>query len=109
MILVGYACKSRGWFSLTTSADDNDTLWWKFVNVFRTDEHTLRYVQVSKVNRHLHIVDHTASYKGDHALIATSSINNLLHTREQRRKGSYDDAPWRISENFVERIVNDTL
>src|SRR5437870_5090706 len=85
VILVGYACESRGWFSLTTSADDDDTLWWKFVNVFRTDKHSFRDVQVTKVNRHLHIVDHTASYKGDRALIATSSINNLLHTREQRR------------------------
>src|SRR6266550_4822883 len=96
MILVSYASESRGWFSLTTSADDDHTLRWKFVNVFRTDEHTLRYVQVSKINRHLHIVDHTAPYKGDHALVATSSINDLLHARKQRRKGSYDDTPRRI-------------
>src|SRR6266702_1289531 len=109
VILVSNACESRGWFSLATSTDDDNTLWWKFVNIFRTDEHTLRYVQVSKVDRHLHIVDHTAPYKGDHALVATSSINDLLHTRKQVRKGSYDNTPRRISENFVERIVNDTL
>src|SRR5919109_567960 len=29
MILVSYACESRGWFSLATSADDDNTLWWK--------------------------------------------------------------------------------
>src|SRR5712691_5598545 len=53
MILVRYACESRGWFSLTTSADDYDTLWWKFVNVLRTNEHSFRDVQVTKVNCHL--------------------------------------------------------
>src|SRR5215471_7159358 len=70
MILVGYACESRGRFSLTTGADDDDTLWWEFVNIFRTNEHSFRDVQVSKVDGHLHIVDHTAPYKGDHTLVA---------------------------------------
>src|SRR6266480_3275408 len=60
MILVSYASESRGWFSLTTSTDD------------------------------------------DHTLGATGGINNLLHAREQRRKGSYNDAPWRIRKNFIE-------
>ena len=64
---------------------------------------------IIEIDRHLHIIDHAAPYKGDHALVTTSSINNLLNTRKQRRKGRYDDTPWRISENFVERIVNDTL
>src|SRR5205809_6276596 len=102
MILVSYASESRGWFSLTTSTDDDHTLRWKFVNVFRTDEHSFRNVQVPKIDRHLHIIDRTAPYQCNHTLIATGGINNLLHAREQRRKGSYNDAPWRIRKNFIE-------
>src|SRR5215471_2146788 len=79
MVLICYASESRSWFTLAACTNDYHALRRKFVYVLRTYEHGLWYVQIPKVNRHLHIIDHTAPNKCNHPFIAGGSINNLLH------------------------------
>src|SRR5438067_1219979 len=109
MILVGNACEGRGGFSLAACADDDHALRGKPVDVFGTDERTFRYVEIAKFDGHLDVVDHASSDQGHLALVANSSIDDLLHAREQRGKGSDENAPAGVGEDFVKRVVDDAL
>src|SRR5438132_335759 len=109
MVLVGDAGEGRGRLSLAAGTDDDDLLRQELIDVFSANQHALGNVQVSKLYRHLHVVDHTASNHGDHALVAHGGIDNLLYSRDERGEGSDEDTPGGIGKDFVERVIDHTF
>src|SRR6266550_5862344 len=109
MILVGDACEGRGWLSLTASTDNYYLLWLKLICILRSDKHALGNVEVTQFDGHLHIILHASANQCNKALIALSSVNNLLNTRDERCKSSNQDAPGCIREDLIQRLIDHTL
>ena len=109
MVAISDARQRGRWFALTARTDDRNLFRLELVDVLRANEHPLRHVQVAKLYRHLHVVQHTASNQCDMTIIAFGGIHNLLHTRDQRGKCCQQDTSRRVGENLVERLVNHAL
>jgi hypothetical protein len=60
-----------------------------------------RNIQIAQFAGHLGIVDHAGAYKSQPAVVTHSSIDHLLHARNQRGKAGQDNAPAGILEDLV--------
>src|SRR5450755_1443276 len=109
MVLVRDTRQGRSWLALAAGTDDHHLLGLELIDILDADKHAFGNIQVAKLNRHLHIVNHTATDQRDKAIIASGGIDHLLHTRDQRGKSRQHNATGRVGEDLIKRIVDHAL
>src|SRR6266487_553087 len=102
MILIRDTRQGRSWFALTPGTDDHYLFRLKLIDILDADKHALGDIQVAKLNRHLHIVNHAATDQSDETIITGRGVDHLLHTRYQRGKSCEHNATRRVGKDLVE-------
>src|SRR5579883_2133064 len=79
VVLVSDTRQGRGWLSLASRTDDDHLLWMKLVNILHANDHPFGDIQVTQINCHLDVVDHTATGQRNETFVTRRCLHYLLH------------------------------
>src|SRR5262245_64119254 len=109
MFLIGHPHQGTGRFALSAATDNSNLGIGVIFQVIDMDDEIFWSREVTQVEGHFDIIDHTAPDHSQLAVVSHSDIDNLLNPGDIRSKGGDNDAASGLAKNCLKSLAHDAF